>query len=104
MHFVYLASMVGAIIGPMIKKALRFLGVGVVTYMGFNLVIDEAKDALLAKFGTLDSPVQQLLGLAQIDVAINIVFAAIAARALMAGFGATDRKGRYKFLTGDAEG
>jgi len=104
MHFVYLATMIGSVIGPMIKKALRFLGVGVVTYVGFNLVINEAKDALLSKFGALDSPVQQLLGLAQFDVAVNIMFAAVATRALMAGFSATDRKGRYKFLTGDAEG
>lgn len=104
MQFVYLATMIGAIVGPMIKKALRFLGIGVVTYVGFNLVIDQAKDALLAKFGALDSPVQTLLGLAQIDVAINIMFAAVATRALMAGFSATDKKGRYKFLTGDGEG
>ncbi|WP_312254170.1 DUF2523 domain-containing protein [Stutzerimonas nitrititolerans] len=86
MHFVYLATMLGSIVGPMLKKAMRFIGVGVVTYVGFNLVISEAKDALLAKFGALDSPVQQLLGLAQIDVGINIMFAAVATRALMAGF------------------
>jgi disulfide bond formation protein DsbB len=104
MQFVYLATMIGAIIGPMVKKVLRLLGVGMVTYIGFNLVINEAKDALLSKFGALDSPVQTLLGLAQIDVAVNIMFAAVATRALMAGFGATDRKGRYKFLTGDGEG
>lgn len=104
MQFVYLATMISAVIGPLIKKALKFLGIGMVTYIGFNLVINEAKDALLAKFGALDSPVQMLLGLAQIDVAINIMFSAVATRALMAGFSATDRKGRYKFLTGDAEG
>ena len=104
MHFVYLATMLGSIVGPMLKKAMRFIGVGVVTYVGFNFVISEAKDALLAKFGALDSPVQQLLGLAQIDVAINIMFAAVATRALMAGFSSKDRSGRYKFLTGQGEG
>jgi disulfide bond formation protein DsbB len=104
MQFVYLATMIGAIVGPMVKKVLRFIGIGMVTYVGFNLVIDQAKDAILAKFGALDSPVQTLLGLAQIDVAINIMFAAIATRALMAGFSSTDKSGRFKFLTGKGEG
>ncbi|MNE82766.1 hypothetical protein D3C80_1795170 [compost metagenome] len=74
------------------------------TYVGFNVVIGAAKDALLAKFGVIDTTVQQLLGLAQFDVAINIMFSAIATRAIMAGLSSTDKIGRLKILTKDGMG
>lgn len=104
MHFVYLFSLLGAVVGPLVKSALRILGIGVVSYVGTNIVITQAKNAILARFGALDSPVQQLLGLAQIDVAINIYFAAIITRLVISGLSNTDKIGRYKFLTGKGEG
>lgn len=104
MHFVYLFSLLSVVVGPLVKSALRILGIGVVSYIGTNLVITTAKNVILARFGSLDSPVQQLLGLAQIDVAINIYFAAIATRLVISGLSQTDKIGRYKFLTGKGEG
>jgi hypothetical protein len=104
MHFVYLATLLGTIVGPLVKSALRILGIGVVSYVGTNVVISSAKSAILSRFGSLDSPVQQLLGLAQIDVAINIYFAAIITRLVISGLSQTDKIGRYKFLTGKGEG
>lgn len=104
MHFVYLFTLLTAVVGPLVKSVLKILGIGVVSYVGTNVVITQAKNAILAKFGALDSPVQQLLGLAQFDVAINIVFAAIVTRLVISGLSQTDKIGRYKFLTGKGEG
>lgn len=104
MHFVYLASMLAVAVGPLVKSVLRLLGIGLVTYVGFNLVINEAKDAVVAKFGSLSPAIGSLLGLAQVDVAINIYFAAIATRLIMGGLSSTDKTGRYKFLTKQGEG
>ncbi|MNZ50780.1 hypothetical protein D3C78_685740 [compost metagenome] len=104
MHFVYLFSMLATVIGPLVIKVLKILGFGMATYVGFNVAIDAAKDALLAKFGVVDTTVQQLLGLAQFDVAINIMFSAIATRAIMAGLSSTDKIGRLKILTKDGMG
>lgn len=104
MHFVYLFTLLSTVVGPLVIKVLRVLGIGLVSYVGTNLVIDQAKDALLANFGIVDSAVQGILGLAKIDVAINIIFAAIVTRLVVSGLSATDKIGRYKFLTGTGGG
>ncbi|MNZ77896.1 hypothetical protein D3C78_964520 [compost metagenome] len=104
MQFVYLFTMLATVLGPLVIKVLKVLGFGMATYVGFNVVIGAAKDALLAKFGVIDTTVQQLLGLAQFDVAINIMFSAIATRAIMAGLSSTDKIGRLKILTKDGMG
>uniref|UniRef100_A0A6H1Z7T6 DUF2523 domain-containing protein n=1 Tax=viral metagenome TaxID=1070528 RepID=A0A6H1Z7T6_9ZZZZ len=104
MQFVLLFSMLSAVVGPLVKSVLRLLGIGLITYTGINLVINEAKDAIVSKFGALPPEIGSLLGLAQVDVAINIYFAAIVTRMLVSGLSQTDKIGRYKFLTGTGQG
>ncbi len=104
MQFVLLFSMLSAVVGPLVKSVLRLLGIGLITYTGINLVINEAKDAIVGKFGSLPPEIGALLGLAQVDVAINIYFAAIVTRMLINGLSQTDKIGRYKFLTGTGQG
>lgn len=85
MHFYYLALLALTIVKPLVMMVLRALSIGVVTYVGINLVISEGKDYLLSNMGNAAIAVQQVLGLAKIDVAINIYFAAIVTRMTLAG-------------------
>ncbi|MCZ4321852.1 DUF2523 domain-containing protein [Pseudomonas anguilliseptica] len=93
MHFVYIAQLLIIILGPLVKMVLRILGFGFVTYVGFNLIIGEAQSYLFARMGEVGPIIQQILGLAKFDVVVNIYFAAISTRFLLAGIDkATDRK------------
>jgi hypothetical protein len=93
MHFFYLATLFLTIVTPLVKMALKALGIGVVAYVGINLVIDQAKDYLLANMGNAAPAIQMVLGLAKIDVAINIYFAAITTRLVLTGLNKlADRK------------
>ncbi|MCZ4324493.1 DUF2523 domain-containing protein [Pseudomonas anguilliseptica] len=93
MHFLYVAQLLIIILGPLVKMVLRILGFGFVTYVGFNLIIGEAQSYLFARMGEVGPIIQQILGLAKFDVVVNIYFAAISTRFLLAGIDkATDRK------------
>jgi hypothetical protein len=93
MHFLYVAQLLIIILGPLVKMVLRIIGFGFVTYVGFNLIIGEAQSYLFARMGEIGPIIQQILGLAKFDVVVNIYFAAISTRFLLAGIDkATDRK------------
>jgi hypothetical protein len=93
MHFLYIAQLLIIILGPLVKMVLRILGFGFVTYVGFNLIIGEAQSYLFARMGEVGPIIQQILGLAKFDVVVNIYFAAISTRFLLAGIDkATDRR------------
>lgn len=85
MHFVYLATLLLTVVKPLVMTVLRALSIGVVTYVGINLVIEQGKDYLMANVGNAAPAVQAVLGLAKIDVAINIYFAAITTRLVLSG-------------------
>ncbi len=93
MHFLYVAQLLIIILGPLVKMVLRIIGFGFVTYVGFNLIIGEAQSYLFARMGEVGPIIQQILGLAKFDVVVNIYFAAISTRFLLAGIDkATDRR------------
>lgn len=93
MHFFYLTQLFLILVVPLIKMALKALGIGAVAYLGINLVIDQAKDYLLANMGNAAPAIQMILGLAKIDIAINIYFAAITTRLVLTGLNKlADRK------------
>lgn len=93
MHFYYLAILFLTIVTPIVKMALKALGIGVVAYVGINLVIDQAKDYVLSNVGNAAPAIQMILGLAKIDVAINMYFAAIVTRMVLTGLNKlADRK------------
>lgn len=85
MHFFYLAHLFLIIVLPIVKQVLRAIGIGVVAYVGINLVINEAKDYAMANLGNLGLSLQMILGLAKFDVAVNIYFAAITTRLVLVG-------------------
>jgi hypothetical protein len=85
MHFYYLAVLAVMIVKPLVMMVLRVLGIGMVSYLGINFVIGEAKDYMLANMGNVAQSIQMILGLAKIDVALNMYFAAITTRLVLTG-------------------
>lgn len=85
MHFYYLAILLITIVTPLVKMALKALGIGVVAYMGINVVLDQALQYVTNNIASLPAAAQALLGLAKFDVVINIWFAAITTRLVLNG-------------------
>ncbi|MBK3871601.1 DUF2523 domain-containing protein [Stutzerimonas frequens] len=85
MHFYYLAILFLTMVTPLVKMALKALGIGVVAYVGINLVFDQAHQYILNQIGNAPGPAQAILGLAKFDVVINLWFAAITTRLVLSG-------------------
>lgn len=85
MHFVYIASMIVMVAGPIVKMVLRMLGFGFVTYLGITLIINQAKDYIIAQAGTAGPTIINILGIMKADVAINIMLAAVTTRFILSG-------------------
>lgn len=93
MQYLFIVQLLIMILGPLIKMVLKILGFGFVTYYGFNLIIGAAQDYMFARMGEVGPVIQNILGLAKFDVCINIFFAAISTRFILAGIDkATDLK------------
>ncbi|MBX9505111.1 DUF2523 domain-containing protein [Pseudomonas aeruginosa] len=83
--FVALFSFLSSVVGPLVAKVLISLGVGAVTYAGINLLIGQVKTYAISQFGAVGSDVAAIMGLAKFDVAVNIIFAAVVAKAVISG-------------------
>lgn len=93
MQFLFIVQLLVIILGPLVKMVLRILGFGFVTYIGFNLIIGQAQDYLFGMMGDVGPVIQGVLGLAKFDVVVNLYFAAISTRFMLAGIDkATDRR------------
>ena len=79
--FMFLAN----IIGPLAAKLLTSLGIGAVTYIGITALLDTVRSYLLSNVTGMPADVLALFGLIKLDIAINIMLAAVAARASLAG-------------------
>jgi len=84
--WVFIWTFIASIIGPSVKKILVALGVGFVTYTGFDTAMDSLKDYVYMRLGSAPASVVQILGLLEVDKAINVIFSAIAFRAVLSGF------------------
>jgi len=85
MHFYYLAILFLTIVTPLVKMALKALGIGTIAYLGINIVLDQAHQYVLAQIGNTPGPAQALLGIMKLDVVINLWFAAITTRLVLNG-------------------
>ncbi|MGE4338541.1 MAG: DUF2523 domain-containing protein [Pigmentiphaga sp.] len=93
MQFLFIVQMLVIILGPLVKMVLKILGFGFVTYIGFNLIIGQAQDYVFGLMGDVGPVIQGILGLAKFDVVVNLYFAAISTRFMLAGIDkATDRR------------
>lgn len=85
MHFAALFSFLSTIAGPLVKQVLKALGIGMVSYFGLQLMLDQVKDYVTSSFSGLPADVVSILGLAKVDVAVNIMLAAVITRAVVSG-------------------
>lgn len=97
MYYGYLALMLFDIVGRLVTTGMRYLSIGAVSYYGVNFVVGEAKDYIIANFITAPPLVQHILGLLKVDVAVNIMLAAITTRLILAGIDkAADGRKKYQ--------
>lgn len=85
MPFVAILAFLRTIAGPLVSRVLTALGIGMLTFTGFQISVNAAKAYVQSNFGGLPADVVHILGLMKVDVAVNIVFAAVITRAVIAG-------------------
>lgn len=69
--------------GNFVARILLAIGVSFVTFQGLDAVLNMATNSLHGLFGSLPSNVGALLGLADVDFALNLILSAYAARLVM---------------------
>ncbi len=74
------AGLLQGIAGPVVKKALSALGIGVVSYAAINAALSAVTSAVQSSYGSMTGDVAGILGLAGIGQAIGILLGAMAAR------------------------
>ncbi|MBU1305545.1 MAG: DUF2523 domain-containing protein [Alphaproteobacteria bacterium] len=80
-----LATFLGSIVSGLVFRALASLGFAYMSYVGIGRLIDTVDVYIKGLFGAVPPSVAAVLGMAKLDVAINIVIAAVIARLLLAG-------------------
>lgn len=64
----------------LVKSVLKAFGVSVLTFTGMTIAIDQAKDMIVSNLAGMPALAVSVLGLLKFDVAVNIIFAAVAGR------------------------
>lgn len=80
-----IATFLGSIVSGLVFRALASLGFAYVSYVGIGHLIDQADGYVKTLFGAVPPQAAAILGMAKLDVAINIILAAVIARLLLAG-------------------
>lgn len=70
---------------PMGWSLLRGLGFAAVAYVGISTMMEQAKEYVFSNLGAVPAEWLQMLGVLKFDVAINILFSAYIARAMLWG-------------------
>jgi len=73
------------IVLPLVYRLFAGLGLGFVVFMGVGQLLSGIEGYVKSLFGQVPDKIFTILGMAQVDIAINIMFAALSARlAIMA--------------------
>lgn len=83
--FPLIAKFLALVVSGLVFRALAALGFSYITYTGLNSVVGTIKSYVVGLFGSVPPDVVQILGLAKIDVAVNIMISAVIARLALAG-------------------
>lgn len=86
-----LGSFFAAAAGPLAKRVLQAVGVGVISYAGLAVAVNAVIGELKGAYGQLVGPVADLLNLAGLGAGIGIVLGAMLAKL---SFTVTERLGR----------
>lgn len=77
--------------GPIVRRVLIALGVGVVSYSGLSLLVSAVKDRVLENLGGLSGSAYQVVAMSGAFEAVGILLGALSARAALM---AVDRIGK----------
>ena len=80
-----ISSFIFYVIVPLVTKVLKALGIGSVMYVGINLVMGEVDSYITSQLGSVAADMRGILGLAKVDVAINILLSAVTTRLTLSG-------------------
>lgn len=83
--WLWVVQLVMMMLGPLVNYLFRLVGIGFVTYVGYNVLLEQVTNYIVTKMGSGSVVIQQILGLAKVDVAINIMLAAVTTRLVIAG-------------------
>lgn len=83
---------------PIGWQLLRGLGFAAVAFTGVSVAMDQAKSYVFSSLGGVPASWLQLLGVLQIDVAINILFSAYVARAVLWGMNKNGSKSGFRWI------
>lgn len=86
-----LGSFLAAAAGPLAKRVLQAIGVGVISYAGLAVAVNAVVGELKASYGQIVGPVADLLNLAGLGAALGIILGAMLAKL---SFTVTERLGR----------
>ena len=84
----FLASLLGGLIsiaGTLAGRALIAVGFGFVSYTGITTALTAFKNDVISHLGALSASTVNVLGMLKVDVAISILFSALAARLVLQG-------------------
>lgn len=74
------------LLGYAITRFFLAIGVGYVTYIGMDTLLENFRTELEARFGELPGTVLDIMALSGADVGLSILFSAISIRLLYVGF------------------
>lgn len=98
MFWVRLFEVLFLLVIPVIQKILSFLGIGVISYMGINFVLNQLIDLLKSNLKGMPANMLSILGIMHLDIGLNLYFSACLAALVLKGLNkATDRKKSYVF-------
>jgi len=89
---------ISSIIGPIVLQILIYLGLTSTVIYGLTLVYNQVFNFIINQFLGIPIEIQQLLGLAKIDVAINIIFGAYIVRFSLIGLKNSQTVLKKKFV------
>jgi len=67
-------------IGPLVKRGLAAIGIGLITYTGLDVAFGSARDLVISNYGAMVGNTASLVSLAGVGQAIGIILGALAAR------------------------
>ncbi|MFY9327487.1 MAG: DUF2523 domain-containing protein [Georgfuchsia sp.] len=77
------ASWLVALAGPVAKRVLIALGIGVVSYAGYSSIVEQIKTLVLNQWGSLTGPMVVFLSIGGIGESLGILLSALATRAAL---------------------
>ncbi|MCC6609254.1 MAG: DUF2523 domain-containing protein [Burkholderiales bacterium] len=84
----FLAALLGGLVqaaSSIVGRVLIALGIGYVSYTGINALLGWIKSQVVSQLAGAPGTVVAIMGLLKIDVAVSIIFSALAARLVLQG-------------------